>query len=406
VASGDVASGDVAGGDVSGGGAAPGTCPPPDADRRLGLDVMRITTLHLDRGHHQSPGVPCRDQTSFRERTGSVPFRFSTDDVPERDRHARWAETMHSVLGLQAQPLADASGPFRANLSVRTSGPLGNLSLEADAHLVARRAGDSARRKSGSYCIYHQASAGAWFRRAGGDFVTRVGDLIISDSDAPFEAQPFGHHRLDLWSVPKALLDPHLPASGRSLPLSMKLSGRNGVDALAAGYLETLTQRWDSISADAMESVADTLCRLIGLACGTTAEEQAGAVQTGRLVEAKRHIDRHLADPDLTPTSVAGALRTSVRALHKLFEPTGVTFARHVQRRRLEECRTALLANPVRPVIDIAFAWGFGSMSGFYQAFQAHFDMSPGDLRAAPRNERPAPPARNGMRCCAQPETA
>jgi AraC-like DNA-binding protein len=36
-------------------------------------------------------------------------------------------------------------------------------------------------------------------------------------------------------------------------------------------------------------------------------------------------------------------------------------------------------------VTDIAFAWGFGSLSGFYRAFQAAFAMSPGELRAASR---------------------
>jgi AraC-like DNA-binding protein len=336
-----------------------------------------------------------------------VHFRFSTDDVPERDRVARWAETMHSTLGLQAQPLVDAPGPFHAKLSVRASGPLRNITLEADAHRVVRGTGDIAARPGGSYCIYHEASAGAWFKRAGSESLTRAGDLIIADSDVPLQAQPFDHHRLELWTVPKALLDRHLPAPGRSLPLTMKLSGRSGLDALAAGYLETLTRQWDSIAADAMESVADTLCRLIGLACGAAATDQPDAVRTGRLVEAKRYIDRHLADTDLSPANVAAALSTSVRALHKLFEPTGISFARHVQRRRLEECRAALLANPARPVIDIAFAWGFGSMSSFYDAFRAQFDMSPGDLRAAPRHgQHSGSPARNRMRCCAQPDAA
>ena len=31
---------------------------------------------------------------------------------------------------------------------------------------------------------------------------------------------------------------------------------------------------------------------------------------------------------------------------------------------------------------DIAFAWGFGTPSTFYRAFQAAFGLSPGDLRA------------------------
>lgn len=68
--------------------------------------------------------------------------------------------------------------------------------------------------------------------------------------------------------------------------------------------------------------------------------------------------------------------------MHLLFEPTGVSFGRHVLRRRLEECRAALLADHARAVSDIAFAWGFGSLSSFYRAFQAAFGVSPGALRA------------------------
>ena len=79
---------------------------------------------------------------------------------------------------------------------------------------------------------------------------------------------------------------------------------------------------------------------------------------------------------------MAAALGISVRTLHLAFEPTGVSFARHVLHRRLEECRAALLADRTRPVIDIAFAWGFSGLSSFYRAFQTAFDLSPGELRA------------------------
>jgi transcriptional regulator GlxA family with amidase domain len=52
-----------------------------------------------------------------------------------------------------------------------------------------------------------------------------------------------------------------------------------------------------------------------------------------------------------------------------------------VRRRRLEECRAALIADPTRAVIDVAFAWGFGSMPSFYRAFQGAFGLSPGEAR-------------------------
>jgi AraC-like DNA-binding protein len=187
------------------------------------------------------------------------------------------------------------------------------------------------------------------------------------------------------------LLEPHLPAQA---PLSvMRLSGRIGAEALAAGYLDALTRNWDSIPEPAMGAVTDTLARLIGIACGAVPNDQPDAVRAARLVEAKQTIARHLPDANLSPASVASSLGISVRTLHGLFEPTSTSFARYVQQRRLEECRSALLSNPTRPVIDIAFAWGFSSLSGFYRAFQAAFGMAPGDLRMASRQRVSVPPA-------------
>lgn len=135
------------------------------------------------------------------------------------------------------------------------------------------------------------------------------------------------------------MIDPHLPALGR--PLLMRLSGREGVEAFAATYLETLTPNWDYLPETTTTPVAGTLSRLIGVACDSAAVEQPDAVRVGRLAGAKRHIDRRLADRDLSPASVAAALGIAVRTLHVLFEPSGTSFARYVLRRQLKECRAA-----------------------------------------------------------------
>ena len=159
----------------------------------------------------------------------------------------------------------------------------------------------------------------AWVRIAGREVVSTTGDLLIADADAPFEAEPIHRYADELWLVPKALLDPHLPVPGR-LTVT-RLSSRSGVQALAASYLGSLTRNWDNIPEAAMGLVADTLVRLIGIACGAAAEAEPQAVARGRLVEAKRFIDRHLPDRELSPTRTAVALGISVRALHQLFEP-------------------------------------------------------------------------------------
>ena len=315
-------------------------------------------------------------------------LEITTDDVPERDRFALWQGAVSSTLAITAHPLPDTAGAFSARFTARSVGPLLNCSFRGDGFQAVRQSREISSRQWHSYRIYREYSAGVWFRIAGEECISTTGDLLIADADAPFEARPTDRYFDESWLVPKALLDPHLPARGR--PRLMRLSGRSGVASLAASYLETLTCAWDTIPAIAIGSVADTLARLIGVTCGTLAEDQPDSVRAGRLVAAKAYINQHLAEPDLSPAGVAAAMGISVRTLHLLFEPTGSSFTRHVLRRRLEECRTALLANPTRPVTDIAFAWGFNSLSGFYRAFQAAFGAAPGDVRLAARGAPPA----------------
>jgi AraC-like DNA-binding protein len=314
-------------------------------------------------------------------------LEITTDGVPERDRLALWTDAIFSTLAISVQPLANTDGPYQGRFSARSSGPLLNCSFDSDGFRATRQSREIAYRQWDGYRVYRESSAGVQFTIAGQDVMSSPGDLLIADADAPFEAVPADRYTDESWLLPKALLEPHLPALGR--PLVTRLSGHSGVNALAECYLDALTQNWDSISEATMGSVADTLARLIGIACGTEAADQPDAVLAGRLVEARRYIDLHLADRELTPANVAASLSISVRALHLLFEPTGISFSRYVLRRRLEECRAALLSSPTRPVIDIAFAWGFGSLSAFYRAFQAAFGIAPGDLRGSPRRGLP-----------------
>jgi transcriptional regulator GlxA family with amidase domain len=75
-----------------------------------------------------------------------------------------------------------------------------------------------------------------------------------------------------------------------------------------------------------------------------------------------------------------------------------------VRRRRLEERRTALLANLSRPVTDMAFACialarGFGGLPSFDRAFRAEFGLSTSDRRHAARTSAPVETnAENEMR--------
>ena len=164
----------------------------------------------------------------------------------------------------------------------------------------------------------------------------------------------------------------------RSLPLP----ATSGLRALATSYLDSLGQCLHTLSEAEVGHAADVLGRLVAVACSAVPPEQPDSPRAARLAQIKRYVDLHLTEMDLTPAKVARALRISVRSLHLAFEPTGTSFAEHVTRRRLQECRAALERPPAtRSITDVAFAWGFGNLTTFYRAFRREFGMAPGNVR-------------------------
>lgn len=116
----------------------------------------------------------------------------------------------------------------------------------------------------------------------------------------------------------------------------------------------------------------------------------------GRLAAVRAYVENNLEWGVLTPASTAQALSISVRQLHMLFEPTGVTFSRYVLTRRLERVRVRLASEPHRKVLDVAMSCGIESSTVFYRAFRDAFGVTPSQYRRsameAANDDRTGPP--------------
>src|SRR5262249_26442174 len=149
------------------------------------------------------------------------------------------------------------------------------------------------------------------------------------------------HYDYEVWLLPRKLLHSHLPVSGR--PRSLHLTGRAGVVGILKAYLDAFAEQIDTLDDALTGLLSDNLCRLLAVAWGASAGEHEEALGLARLEDVKRFVGLNLADPRLTPETAAAALKMSVRQLHRLFEPSGASFAQYVLSRRLEECKAALL---------------------------------------------------------------
>ena len=98
-----------------------------------------------------------------------------------------------------------------------------------------------------------------------------------------------------------------------------------------------------------------------------------------------KYIERNLRDPDLSIESIAAAIHCSKRYLHKLFASHDETIGEYVLNRRLEQC-LAGLTRPGLPgtIAELAYAWGFNSLSHFGKAFAKRYGMTPSEARGQP----------------------
>jgi AraC-like DNA-binding protein len=306
---------------------------------------------------------------------------ISTDNVPETERFAYWREQVsEGLFGTSPERNKDQEIPFKAHADVWIGASIVRFRFRTDGYPVFRRPRDIARRGWDNYIsLYRELGPGIWLGNDETEFVSEPGDLIVGDATIPFSSKPRVNYNSEILFLPRMLFDPHLPVSQH--PRLHILRGQNALSELVKAYLDALAEQVDALDDTEMDILADNFCRLLAVAFG--AGEQPAAARAAQLAAAERYIKLNLADPKLSPEKAAAALKMSVRRLHVLFEQSGMSFAQYVLRRRLEECRAALIGpSGTRSITDIALGWGFNSLATFHRNFRQAFGATPGELRS------------------------
>jgi AraC-like DNA-binding protein len=315
-------------------------------------------------------------------------FILSTEHLDERDQFAYWREEcMQRIVGMTPERVGNTG--FAGTITASISEAVVRMEMRAEDFIGIRNSQDVARVGwQDSICLIRNIGDGVLYEQTGRERQhPGKHDLLVFDPSLPLYAEAKTGFN-DIWLLPRALIEPHLPSG--NAPIWLCLSGGNGVNGLIRAYLGALGEQMTSLTASELGAVIDNFCRLIAIGCGSAAGDQRDAVRAARLEQVKRYIKLHLAEPALTAARVAAVHAMSVRKLHRLFEPTGMSFTQYVIRRRLEECRATLIspASARRSVADIAFGWGFSSLPTFYRSFSIAYGLSPRDLRAHAHHRR------------------
>lgn len=189
--------------------------------------------------------------------------------------------------------------------------------------------------------------------------------------------------------IPRRLL----PFSAKELErlAGMPLSAQEGIGALLSGFLTRLALDGGQYMASDARRVGAVLVNLvIALLAHELDVHIPLPLESGKralLLEIAEFVEKNLADPELSPKTIAVAHHISIRSLHRLFETQDTTVAEWIRSRRLDHCRRDLSQAQLRAetIATIASRWGFKDGAQFSRWFRATYGIGPRDWRAGKR---------------------
>ncbi|MGP1394412.1 MAG: helix-turn-helix domain-containing protein [Inquilinaceae bacterium] len=206
----------------------------------------------------------------------------------------------------------------------------------------------------------------------------RAGDLVLWDSAAPLDfAFDERLHKVTL-ILPKenvrraGLID--------NLKGTHVFDGRTGLGALLCSQMTALNRLAHQIPANDALLVADLMIDLLGRLLRPGDTPTAGRDLATRVLG---HVERHLDDPDLSPSSIARRFGVTPRYLHMAFADSGRTLAAHIRARRLARIGRDLTDPRLdrMTITEIALRWGFNDPAHASRVFHRHFGMPPSRYR-------------------------
>jgi AraC-like DNA-binding protein len=309
--------------------------------------------------------------------------RFSTDDVPVRDRMA----ILHDVLGrmhlrVDIEPLGDA--PFRAAIQTQTWASVSLFVADTDA-LSTTRTPELLSDGNGDFRLSRAVSARAQFESP-----SIAEEMDVQDPMLLFHGavgtlrylEPSRIHSIKIGHDKLAAAVPRLEER------AIRRIDRNSA-ALRLLDQYTAILRKEGPTGDPLldHHVAQHIIDLVALAMGGSEETReraaGGAVRAARLAAVRADVLANLSEMRLSAKTVAKRHGLSDRYVHVLFEQTGKTFAQFVEEERLKRAR-ALLMNPARAemrISEIAAEVGYIEHSTFTRAFRRRFGETPRGVR-------------------------
>lgn len=298
-----------------------------------------------------------------------------------------------SFVPLDTEP--QRRGSFRGAISARDYDSVVMSHISADSHAVLRTpdlisadanratAGGPERTAMNYYKVSLQLKGHGLLIQDGREVSLAPGSLAIYDTSRPYTLSFDRTFSSYVMMFPQSRVNLPTGTVGQLTATSIGADHQLGAVATqiitqAGAMLPTLSR---SIGIRLAGNVVDLLTTVMADELAEAAE--APGERQRLWADVTRFIDANLADPQLSPSTIAAAHFMSVRALHQVFEGSGETVSSEIRRRRIARCRQDLsdAQQSQVPVAAIGARWGLSDPAHFSRLFRSVVGSPPAAFR-------------------------
>lgn len=313
-------------------------------------------------------------------------LRFSTDELPERDRLPVMRE-VHGRLTARIDIEPAPGVPLHYRVIARALPGL-TVSMVSESPVTIRRTRELLA-DGNDDVVFALPPAAANMLSHRGRELSPMGDaVLLSAADVMRIDVASGSHAMVTLS--RRRLTPLVP---RLEDAFMRPVPRD-TDALQllTRYLRLFDDRQSLATPELRSLAVNHVYDLVALALGATGDAAAIAkargVRAARLNSIKTEILNSLNSHKLSLAGLAARQGVTTRHVQMLFESDGTTFSRFLLDQRLA-CAHRMLTNPLlaeQTISTTVYEAGFGDLSHFNRAFRRRYGETPSDVRARSRH--------------------
>ncbi|MBL4869474.1 MAG: helix-turn-helix domain-containing protein [Robiginitomaculum sp.] len=274
---------------------------------------------------------------------------------------------------------------FHGKISSAQIGALSFSKVSASRSNVYHTKKHIAKTKERVYLLHLQLKEQSFNSQFGKGSLLEEGDFTLVDSTMPYSVKFNNEISMGVLKIPHHCFEQRMRIPKEIF--GSKFSGDKGISGMLSQMLrgywrQEIHQTTQTISAQLAENILDVL--VTSIQSNIRGSFHRAPIRTVRYLQIKRYTSHSLRDPDLSPQKIARIFKITPRYLHQIFAASGnESIGQYILRRRLEECERQFM-DPVMvesTITDIAFTWGFNSMTHFSRVFRDKYQLSPREFR-------------------------